>query len=188
MLYTTTTIVFQSLQCHSLSMISRCTRKVQHDKLCTDSARRLLSCSTPLVKVDLSPSKCGFVATTRGIALTVCAGRHEKDSGISSTKHARDLGVDVSFGKRSVPIARKRAKRAGIRSGRSRSFAQKHQRACRLLFKGGALKGAFLPSSLSLWHTRCGRCTVFARCTHHAQSWQLSHSLTLPLALTTPWE
>ena len=63
------------------------------------------------LKVDLSPSKSGFVATTRGI----------------------------SSSKRSVPIARKRAKRAAIRSGRIRSFVKKHQRACRLLFKGGAL-------------------------------------------------
>ena len=91
------------------------------------------------LKVDLSPSKCGFVATTRGIALTVCSGWQQKDFGISSTKHARDLGVDVSFGSRAVPIGRKRARRACIRSGRMRCFAEKHQRACRLLFKGGAL-------------------------------------------------
>ena len=66
------------------------------------------------LKVDLSPSKCGFVATTRGIALTVCSGWHEKDFGTSSTKHARDLGVDVSFCCRSVSFARKRAKRAAF--------------------------------------------------------------------------
>ena len=49
------------------------------------------------LKVDLSPSKCGFVATARGIALTVCSGWQEKGFGISSTRHARDLAVDVSF-------------------------------------------------------------------------------------------
>ena len=46
---------------------------------------------------------------------------------------------DVSFGSRAVPIGRKRARRACIRSGRIRCFAKKNQRACRLLFKGGAL-------------------------------------------------
>ena len=91
------------------------------------------------LKVDLSPSKCGFVATTHGSALTVCSGWHEKEFGISSTKHARDLGVDVSFGNRSVPFARKRAKRAGIMSVRVRNSAKKHQRTRRLLFKGGGL-------------------------------------------------
>ena len=65
------------------------------------------------LKVDLSPSKCGFVATPRGIALTVCSGWQEKSFGVSSTRHTRDLGVDVSFGSSSVPIARKRAKREG---------------------------------------------------------------------------
>ena len=96
------------------------------------------------LKVDLSPSKCGFVATTRGIALTVCSGWHETDFGISSTKHARDLGVDVSFGYRSVSIARKKAKRAGIRSGRIRNLALKHQskvepcRTVRMGIKSGA--------------------------------------------------
>ena len=30
------------------------------------------------LKVDLSPSKCGFVATTRGIALTACSGWQQK--------------------------------------------------------------------------------------------------------------
>ena len=54
--------------------------------------------SLGMLKVDLSPSKCGFVATTRGIALTVCSGWHEKDFGVSSTMHAGDLGVDVSLG------------------------------------------------------------------------------------------
>ena len=48
------------------------------------------------LKVDLSSSKCGFVATTRGIALTVCSGCQYPFFGISSTRHARDLGVDVS--------------------------------------------------------------------------------------------
>ena len=91
------------------------------------------------LKVDLPQSKCGFVATTRGIALTVCSGSQQKDFGISSTKHAHDLGVDVSFGNRAVPFGRKRASRACIRSGRIRCFAKNHQRACRLLFKGRAL-------------------------------------------------
>ena len=53
------------------------------------------------LKVDPSPSTCGLVASTRGIALTACSG------GLSSTKRARDLGVDVSFGSRAVPTARK---------------------------------------------------------------------------------
>ena len=88
--------------------------------------------------VDLSPSICGFVATTRGITPTVCSGWQEKGFGISSTRHARDLGVDVSFGSGSVPIARKRAKRALVRARRIRGFAKKHARASRLLFKGGA--------------------------------------------------
>ena len=78
-------------------------------------------------------STCGFVATTRGTALTVCSGWQEKGFGNSSTRHARDLGVDVSFGCRSVPIARKGESKA--HSG----FHRKHARASRLLFKGGAL-------------------------------------------------
>ena len=55
-------------------------------------------------KVDLSPSTCGFVATTRGIALTVCSSCQDQGFGLSSTRHARDLGVDVSFGSRSLPL------------------------------------------------------------------------------------
>ena len=58
--------------------------------------------------------------------------------GISSTRHASDLGVDVSFGSRSVPTGRKRAKRALVRARRIRGLAKKHARASRLLFKGGA--------------------------------------------------
>ena len=54
----------------------------------------------------------------------------------SSARHARDLGVDVSFGNPSIPIARKRAKRASIRARRIRGLAKKHARASRILFKG----------------------------------------------------
>ena len=91
------------------------------------------------LKVDLSPSKCGFVATTRGRALTVRSGWQERSFGISSTRHARYFGVDVSFGSRSVPIARKRTKRALVRARRIRGCAKKHAPASRLLFTGGAL-------------------------------------------------
>ena len=83
-------------------------------------------------------NQCGFVATTRGMALTVCSGWQEKGFGISSTRHARDLGEDVSFGSRSVLIARNRAKRALVRARRILGFAKTHARASRLLFKGGA--------------------------------------------------
>ena len=91
------------------------------------------------LKVDLFPSKSGSVATSRSIALTVCSGWQDQGLGISSSRHARDLGVDVSFGGRSVPIARESAKRAFVRARRIRSFVKKHTRASRLLFKGGAL-------------------------------------------------
>ena len=67
------------------------------------------------------------------------SGWRDQGFGISPTRHARDLGVDVSFGGRSVSIARKRARRAFVRARRIRSFAKKHTRASRLLFKGGAL-------------------------------------------------
>ena len=49
------------------------------------------------LKVGLPPSKCGFVATTRCIALTVCSGWQQKDFGMSLTKHARDLGIHMSL-------------------------------------------------------------------------------------------
>ena len=74
------------------------------------------------LKVDLSPSKSGFVATTRGTALTVCSGWQEKGFCISSIRYARDMGVDVSFGSRSVPIAWTRAKRALVRARRTRAL------------------------------------------------------------------
>ena len=86
------------------------------------------------LEVDLSPLKCGFMATTQGIALTVCSGRQATGFGISSARHARDFGVDVSFGNRSIPIARKRG--ASIRLRRSRGLAKKHVRVCRLVFEG----------------------------------------------------
>ena len=47
------------------------------------------------LKVDLFPSRRGFVATTRGIALTVRSGWQDQGFGIAPTKHATDLGVGV---------------------------------------------------------------------------------------------
>ena len=57
----------------------------------------------------------------------------------STVKHARDLGVHVSFGHRSIPIAKKRAKRAAMRAKRIRGLAKKRARVSRLLFRGGAV-------------------------------------------------
>ena len=82
----------------------------------------------------------------------MCSGWQQKDFGISSTKHARDFGVDVSFGSRAVPIGRKRVRRACIRSGRIRCFATKNQRACRLLFKGGALPQSTCGQQIRAFH------------------------------------
>ena len=117
-----------------------CLAEERQDRSSSGSANQpWRSHSLEKLKVDLSPSKCGFVATTRGIALTLCSGWQDQGFGTAPTKHARDLGVDVSFGGRSLPIARKRAKCAFVRPRRIRSFAKKHTRASRLLFKGGAL-------------------------------------------------
>ena len=103
-------------------MISRCTRKARQDRL---------SCSTLLgsSKLICLLQNVAFMATTRGIALTVCSGWQEKGFGIFYARNARDLCVDVSFGTRSIPTARTSAKRASIRARRIRRFGQE-TRSC----------------------------------------------------------
>ena len=97
---TTTTIDASRLLFLSLLMISRRTRKARQDNRSSPPSVELFH-SLGKLKVDLCWQQKGF--------------------GISSTRHARDLGVDVSFGGRSVPSARKRAKRALIKARRIRS-------------------------------------------------------------------
>ena len=138
---TITTIAVPNLLCRSLLAISKCLLKARQIKLCTDSASLPWSCFIRLA-VSKSISSLPKVASwlLRGPLLSVCVlVGNPCVFGISTVKHARDLGVHVSFGHRSIPIAKNRAKRAAMRAKRIRGLAKKRARVSRLLFGGGAL-------------------------------------------------
>ena len=110
-------------------MISKCTRKAQHDKLYTDLARKRLNCSTPIGKL-----KVDFVAIEMWLR-----GNNARHCPHRVFWLACKRCCYLLYQARSGPGCWCLFRRAGIRSGRIRNTAKKHQRACRFLFKGGAL-------------------------------------------------
>ena len=104
--------------------------------------------------------------------LKVDPGWQETGFGISSTRHARDLGVDVSFGGRSVPSARKRAKRALIKARRIRS---PHPRARMVTDLGHSThihETSACCGSVDL--QRISRGNVYHHLAFHHKSWAIS--------------
>ena len=93
------------------------------------------------LKVDLSPSKCGLLAHHTWHCSHLCAQVGEKKRVLVFLR-ANTRVILVSTSPSVHVLSRlqgKESKRAAMRWRHIGGFAKGHQRACRLLFKGGAL-------------------------------------------------